>query len=196
MEAIARGINRRTEFTIDDSLIHRFKARILVGSVAECWPWLGAVRNGYGAIKHCRKILGAHVVAWAIAQKRMPQPGYLICHTCDNRVCCNPSHLYEGTAADNVRDADHRRSIARAHGQQCYNAILNSDIVELILALHVCKGWGYLRISHVLQVSQWAVKSVVSRKSWRRVPMPSEDRAAELVREWTQGNSDCKVAVQ
>ncbi len=30
------------------------------------------------------------------------------CHTCDNRGCCNPGHLYEGTRKQNMGDAKER----------------------------------------------------------------------------------------
>jgi len=32
------------------------------------------------------------------------QPTLLVCHTCDNTVCVNPEHLFQGDEFDNAQD--------------------------------------------------------------------------------------------
>jgi hypothetical protein len=86
------------------SLEERFRARIDVRGAAECWPWTGPLSRGYGRMKWTDGAQhGAHRIAYALAYG-WPAPDILICHTCDQASCCNPAHLWVGTALDNNRD--------------------------------------------------------------------------------------------
>ncbi len=78
-----------------------------------CWEWTGAGNGtGYGMMgfptdgrswKKGTTPRLAHRVSWEIANGPVPG-GNLVLHTCDNRSCVRPSHLFLGTHKDNTHD--------------------------------------------------------------------------------------------
>lgn len=73
-----------------------------------CWLWQGSTRNGYGQIMERigRKIsrsIYAHRLSYEMFHGKIASKLH-VCHTCDNKICVNPSHLWLGTTGDNLRD--------------------------------------------------------------------------------------------
>lgn len=159
---------------MNDLQVSSFWSKVDVGTTTkECWPWIGALAsNGYGNVRVNKKYLKAHRVAFELANGEIPE-GYLVCHTCDNRKCCNPSHLMLGTTKSNAADM-----LIKGRGKKPESAargvvngmskLTDSDVLD-IRERYSNEEVTQYELASEYGVSQPAIGSIVLNKTWRHL---------------------------
>lgn len=135
------------------------------GALKGCGP-KHAPRLGYGIVWYQNRSVSAHRLAYELAFGPVAA-GLDVLHRClQNRACCNPTHLYAGTAQQNADDA--HRDGTWTHGTAVNTAVLCESQVIEIRRRHR-EGESVRRLSFAFGLSDSAMRSVVRRQSWKHV---------------------------
>lgn len=140
----------------------------------QCWQWIGyriITKKGrtYG---HYRGIY-AHRYSYEITAGEIPV-GLFVLHKCDNQACVNPSHLFLGTAQDNMDDKTRKGRQGDSgtktppHGDLNGRAKLTRG--QVLFARKMTKqGWSARKILVRLKttVTLGALKDAISGNTWR-----------------------------
>ena len=135
-----------------------------------CWKFTGCWDgSGYGQITHEGRRVRAHVASYEVHKGPVPT-GLYVLHTCDNRWCTNPEHLWVGTHVENIKDMWNKgRGVLQCtkgefNGQA---KLYEKDVVE-IRYLASC-GDSLAELSRTYSVDITTIWKIVHRKTWRHL---------------------------
>ena len=133
-----------------------------------CWPWAGVYFTGrslrYGRVCFGGKSSTAHRVVWSVIHG-VPYPDMEVCHKCDNPACCNPSHLFIGTAKDNAQDKILKgRGVSFKGSTNPMSKLQESHVKEILMS---DESYSYLAKKY--GVSWASIQLIKKRKTWRHV---------------------------
>ena len=161
----------RRSVSWDVSPVDSFMSKIKMGAIDECWPFMAYVhREGYGQFRfntgRRARVIPSNRMAWMVFVGT--DPGDLfVCHTCDNKLCVNPRHLFLGTPRDNVMDMMRKGRNYVQVGPRGYHWKLNQEQVDLIRDAHGRLGQTVSQLSRKFNVSRSTIGRIISHQTWK-----------------------------
>lgn len=131
-----------------------------------CWNWTGyQTNNGYGRhyIGNQKKIV-AHRFSYALQFGQIPDDS-LVCHTCDNRLCVNPAHLFIGSQKDNMADMVSKERQSRGEGTY-QSKLTDNDVLEIrqspLRQFELARKYG---------VDKNTIRYIIRGETWKHLPL-------------------------
>jgi len=153
----------------DDDLARRLWRKTDVRCADECWEWRGRITSsGYGQISYKAGLIYTHRAAWMVTNGPVPE-GKQVCHTCDNRACVNPHHLWIGDHKLNALDMEAKGRSRHPRGEMASKAKLTEPQV-----LEIRRRWEedhprYTALAREFGVTGPTIRAIVERRSWKHI---------------------------
>jgi hypothetical protein len=151
------------------SLERRFWAKVRRGP--GCWEWMAAKwSNGYGHLLSHKdengkwRQMGAHRVSWWIDTGERPPVDMEVCHSCDNRACVNPAHLFLGTRQDNTDDMVAKGRMPRG-SDRAHTRLNEHQVAQIKGRWQDCPR----TLAGEFGVSKQSIHNIWNGRKWRHV---------------------------
>jgi HNH endonuclease len=128
-----------------------------------CWLWTGATSsNGYGNVTVGGEQCASHVLAFELWVGTVPK-GLCVLHSCDNRACVNPSHLFLGTRGDNNTDRSMKGRNAKGskHGM---SKLMEQDVANIRMLR--AEGISGGAIARWYKMSRSTINKILRGQGW------------------------------
>jgi hypothetical protein len=158
-----------------------FWQRVAKSDVDSCWEWQGScTSSGYGSVAWHGKVVQAHRVAYYLAiggirlhtefrlEGRAKKYKRFVLHKCDNRKCCNPSHLFLGSMRTNLLDAYTKKRKYQPRSTHV-NAKLSAQQVRDIRFAYDTGAMTQVPLAKMYGVSQRVISLIVRRESYKDI---------------------------
>jgi hypothetical protein len=136
-----------------------------INKTKTCWFWTGYTDSGgYGQFGSGKMRVKVHRFSYELFNGPIPKGqgyhGICVLHTCDNRTCVNPAHLFLGTHQDNMDD--------KVIKNRQYKKI-NDHIMNEIRMLYKTDNYSYRDLAKKFEISYSLVGLIV--KGYKHVTL-------------------------
>lgn len=150
-----------------------------------CWEWTGALKKkkgGYGSFRiNTQFTMEANRCSLILAtQKIYRRKEKEACHTCNNKRCVNPDHLYWGTPLQNIRDAiedgvfvGHKNlpppddpRMDKSGENNGRHKLTEKQVAE-IRQKYIPRKYGIVKLAQEYGVSKSMISYITRRENWK-----------------------------
>ena len=150
-----------------------------------CWIWTAArSRTGYGRTRaecYGQVETYAHRIMWAYHHETSVPEQRIVTHICDNRLCCNPTHLELITYSEQRLRMRQRIQKSRIDNPMWGNTKLTEEEVIWVLAMGKLRKKTQQQMAKELGVSQVNISYILRGRTWRHLQPERNDAAKEWV---------------
>lgn len=153
------------------SLEDRFWAKVDRRGDDECWEWRASLdTRGYGNFGVPRDdgtgrfiMQRAHRIAWELVNGPLQSSSQHLCHTCDNRKCVNPAHLFIGNPKLNMADCASKGRFNDRRGENNPRSVVDEAVVR---AIRADSALPLSKLMAKYGLAQTTVSDIRRRRTW------------------------------